>query len=56
MSVAERVWWLLTFGAVAWYMTVTVVVAVRGVHDIRSMLQRLGEKIPAADEEKADRS
>ena len=43
MSYAERVWWLLTFGAVAWYLSVTVIVAVRGVFDIRRMLKRLDE-------------
>jgi hypothetical protein len=50
MSLAERVWWVLSFGAVGWYLTVTVVVAVRGVHDIRTMLKRLGEQHSATEE------
>jgi hypothetical protein len=34
-------WWVLTMAGVAWYSTVTVYVAVRGVTDIRRMLSRL---------------
>jgi len=34
-------WWLLTMACVAWYSTVTVYVAVRGVSDIIGMLGRL---------------
>ncbi len=37
-------WWLLTAAVVVWYSTVTIYVAVRGVHDIRGMLKRLSEK------------
>jgi hypothetical protein len=44
MSLAERFWWLLTMGAVAWYLTVTIYVAVRGALDIRRMLGRLNEQ------------
>jgi hypothetical protein len=44
MSVAERVWWLLTYAAVIWYSTVTVYVGVRGAFDIRGMLKRLEEQ------------
>lgn len=41
MSLSERFWWLLTIFAVAWYVTVTVYVAIRGAFDIRQMLARL---------------
>jgi len=41
MNIAERFWWVLTIAAVAWYLTVTVYVAVRGAMDIRNMLARL---------------
>jgi len=41
VSYAERIWWLLTFGSVAWYSTITVYIAVRGFTDIRKMLERL---------------
>ncbi len=34
-------WWLVTAAVLAWYSTVTVWVAVRGVRDIRGMLRRL---------------
>ena len=44
MNLAERVWWVLTFGCVAWYLSVTVVVAVRGAYDIRHMLKRMDQK------------
>ena len=37
-------WWLLTAAVVAWYSTITIYVAIRGMHDIRGMLQRLSEK------------
>lgn len=36
-------WWLLTVACLAWYATVTVYVAIRGVRDIRGMLRRLRE-------------
>ncbi|MBI5761427.1 MAG: hypothetical protein HZA46_23200 [Planctomycetales bacterium] len=44
MSLSERVWWLLTFGSVGWYLTVTIYVSVRGAFDIRHMLRRLDEQ------------
>jgi hypothetical protein len=34
-------WWSLTLACVAWYSTITVYVAVRGVVDIQQMLRRL---------------
>jgi hypothetical protein len=34
-------WWLLTMTCVAWYLTVTVYVAIKGVTDIKNMLARL---------------
>jgi hypothetical protein len=39
--IVERFWWLLTMFSVAWYLTVTVYVAIRGAIDIRHMLRRL---------------
>lgn len=36
-------WWLLTAAVLAWYATVTVWVAVKGLRDIRGMLARLRE-------------
>jgi hypothetical protein len=36
-------WWLLTAACVVWYSTITVYVSIKGVSDIRGMLQRLGE-------------
>lgn len=38
----ELFWRVLTYACVAWYSAVTVYVAVRGVADIRTMLDRLG--------------
>lgn len=38
---ARWFWWLLTMACLLWYATVTVYVAIRGVRDIRGMLQRL---------------
>ena len=35
-------WFLLTAACLAWYSTITIYVAVRGVMDIRQMLERLG--------------
>lgn len=37
-------WWILTGAAMLWYSTVTIYVSIRGVHDIRGMLERLSEK------------
>lgn len=34
-------WWTLTAACLAWYCTITVYVAIRGVADIRQMLRRL---------------
>jgi hypothetical protein len=34
-------WWLLAMACVTWYSTITVYVAIRGVVDIKQMLQRL---------------
>ncbi len=36
-------WGLLTIACVGWYLTLTVVVAIRGAVEIRSMLRRLAE-------------
>jgi hypothetical protein len=37
-------WWLLTAAVVVWYSTITIYVSVRGLQDIRGMLQRLKDK------------
>lgn len=37
-------WWLLTLACLAWYSTVTIYVAIRGVLDIKQMLRRLGRR------------
>lgn len=44
-------WWLLTAACLAWYATITVYVAVRGVRDIRGMLRRLraASEVPRRD-------
>lgn len=34
-------WWFLTWACVVWYSTITIYVAIRGVFDIRSMLDHL---------------
>jgi hypothetical protein len=36
-------WFLLAWACVIWYSTITIYVAIRGVKDIRTMLQRLGK-------------
>ena len=41
MSLARAFWWLLTWAALVWYSTLTVYVAVRGVREIRRMLEGL---------------
>lgn len=41
---AHPFWWALTAVAVLWYSTVTIYVSVRGMRDIRGMLQRLKDK------------
>jgi hypothetical protein len=44
------VWWLITMACIAWYSTVTVYVAVKGVADIRKMLARLSADEPTPPE------
>ena len=34
-------WWLVTWACVAWYSSITVYVAWRGIGDIRSMLRNI---------------
>ena len=41
-------WWLITMACIAWYSTVTVYVAVKGITDIKNMLARLAK--PKASE------
>jgi hypothetical protein len=37
-------WWTMMMAVLVWYSTVTVYVAVRGIWDIRGMLQRLAQR------------
>jgi hypothetical protein len=37
-------WWLLTMACVAWYSTITIYVAIKGVGDIRQMVRRLSSR------------
>ena len=52
MSAADF-WWWLTMACLVWYSTVTVYVSVRGVRDIRNMLDRLQAINDAAADETA---
>jgi hypothetical protein len=45
-------WWLLTWTCVGWYSTITIYVAIRGVSDIRSMLDHLKKRHEKNPEEK----
>jgi hypothetical protein len=47
-------WLLLTAACVIWYSTITVFVAVRGMKDIRGMLERLAKKSAATTEDGSD--
>ena len=40
----ELFWRLLTYACLAWYVTITVYVAVRGAADIRNMLADLARR------------
>jgi len=44
MSAARGLWWILTWACVVWYSTLTLYVAVKGMRDIRKMLQELEKK------------
>lgn len=46
----EWFWWLLVMACIVWYSTVTVYITVRGMSDIRGMLDRLRAH-GAADEQ-----
>ena len=50
-------WWLLAMACIAWYSTITVWVAVKGVRDVRAMLKRLsrGER-PEGERRSTERS
>jgi hypothetical protein len=37
-------WWLLTMACLVWYSTITVYVAIKGLRDIRGMLERLSSQ------------
>jgi hypothetical protein len=43
-------WLLLTAACVLWYSTVTIFVAVRGMKDIRGMLDRLAQRSAEPEE------
>jgi hypothetical protein len=45
-------WWLVAMACIAWYSTITLYVAVRGVRDIRNMLDRL-QALNNSDEDAA---
>lgn len=49
-------WWLLTMACIVWYSTITVYVSVKGVADIRGMLDRLARRrdLDSADSSKED--
>lgn len=47
------VWWLLLGAALAWYGTVTLIVAVRGAREVRALFTR-GDR-PSADAEEGRR-
>ncbi|NUM54772.1 MAG: hypothetical protein HUU46_14095 [Candidatus Hydrogenedentes bacterium] len=42
-------WFWLTMACVAWYSTITVYVAIKGVIDIQGMLKRLREQGNSAE-------
>jgi hypothetical protein len=41
MTSGHWFWWILVVACLIWYSTITVYVAIRGVKDIRGMLERL---------------
>lgn len=41
MSAARAFWWVLSGACVLWYSTLTIYVAVKGIWDIRKMLENL---------------
>jgi len=43
MDMGHWFWALLTIAAVVWYSTVTILVMIKGVGDIRTMLRNLTE-------------
>ena len=45
-------WGLVTLAVLAWYSTITVYVAVRGIADIKTMLKTLKKSHEKADREK----
>jgi len=46
MDIFERIWYFTTIACVIWYLTITIVVAFRASKDIKSMLGRMGDKLP----------
>ena len=44
MAIERWFWGSLTAGCLLWYATVTVYIAIRGAHDIKEMLARLGKR------------
>jgi hypothetical protein len=41
MTAGHWFWWVLVVACLVWYSTITVYVSIRGVKDIREMLDRL---------------
>lgn len=52
MQIDRLFWGILTFSALAWYSTITLYIAYRGVSDIQQMLKKLssGEFNPDSPE------
>ncbi len=42
MTAGHWFWWCLAAAVMIWYSTITIYVAIRGVFDIKHMLERLG--------------
>lgn len=51
-------WLLLTVACVVWYSSVTIYVAVKGMRDIRTMLENIaaGSRVGSADDPPGDQS
>ena len=53
---AQWFWILITLACLVWYSTMTLLVAVRGLIDIRGMLKRLREDYPGIEKENGNPS
>ena len=52
MLTSHPFWGLVTLAVLAWYSTITVYVAIRGIADIKSMLKTLKKSHEHSDGEK----